>query len=320
MNNEFGNAPANQPKDNRTLIYGILIGLLLVTWGYIIYDKSKTKEEITTLSNQATMVTNERDEIKELYNASLVRLDSLMGENQSLADSMDTRNSEVAKLKSEIRKILGNSNATKEDLAKARRMIGDLNGQIETLSREVNRLKGENRELTTTNQRITEEKQQVEQNLATTSAEKEAIQKNLDETMDVAGTLKASNIAIMAINEKSGGKEKETTTAKKVDKLRVTFDLDPNRLAKNGQKEIYVSVTSPDGSPISKGNFSTREEGQKFYTSVVPVDYDNTRKAPVSFDLRNESGYKTGDYKIEIYHNGFKIGEGTRSLKKSGLF
>ncbi len=25
-------------------------------------------------------------------------------------------------------------------------------------------------------------------------------------------------------------------------------------------------------------------------------------------------------YKIEIYHNGFKIGEGVRSLKKGGLF
>ena len=26
------------------------------------------------------------------------------------------------------------------------------------------------------------------------------------------------------------------------------------------------------------------------------------------------------NYKIEIYHNGFKIGEGVRSLKKGGLF
>jgi hypothetical protein len=33
-----------------------------------------------------------------------------------------------------------------------------------------------------------------------------------------------------------------------------------------------------------------------------------------------ESDFQKGDYKIEIYHNGFKIGEGTRTLKKGGLF
>jgi len=30
--------------------------------------------------------------------------------------------------------------------------------------------------------------------------------------------------------------------------------------------------------------------------------------------------FETGDYKIEVYNNGFKIGEGVRSFKKGGLF
>jgi hypothetical protein len=30
--------------------------------------------------------------------------------------------------------------------------------------------------------------------------------------------------------------------------------------------------------------------------------------------------FQTGNYKIEIYQNGFKIAEGVRSLKKGGLF
>ena len=33
--------PQQQPKDNRKLIYGILIAALVGTWGYIIYDKNK---------------------------------------------------------------------------------------------------------------------------------------------------------------------------------------------------------------------------------------------------------------------------------------
>ena len=39
--------------------------------------------------------------------------------------------------------------------------------------------------------------------------------------------------------------------------------------------------------------------------------------------LEGEEEYfidKVVDYKIQVYHNGFKIGEGVTSLKKGGLF
>ncbi|MCU0334184.1 MAG: hypothetical protein MUF62_03930, partial [Chitinophagaceae bacterium] len=72
-------------KDNRNLIYTGLAAALLLTWGYIIYDKNKTSEQVTNLTSQNTMVTSERDQVRELYNGSLARLDSLMGENQLIA-------------------------------------------------------------------------------------------------------------------------------------------------------------------------------------------------------------------------------------------
>lgn len=314
-----------EKKDNRTLIYGILVAALLGTWGYIIYDKNKTSEKMGTLSSQNTMITTERDEVRELYNSSLTRLDSLMGENQNLADSIEGRNSEVAKMKNEIRKILANKNATSADLARARKMINELNDKVSTLAAQVEQLQGENQELTTTNERITLEKQQVEENLSLTAAQKDSIANALDETRNIASTLRVSNINISPINDKGDGKEKETSTAKKVDKLRISFDLDQNRLAPAGEKELYVSITAPDGTPITipsngSGTFTTREEGEKFFTSKVNVQYENTRKIPVSFDWSQDKQFQTGAYRIEIYHNGFKIGEGVRNLKKGGLF
>ncbi|HMP91334.1 MAG TPA: hypothetical protein PKD90_00545 [Phnomibacter sp.] len=320
MSTEFSNNPAPQ-KDNRTLIYGLLVAALLGTWGYIIYDKSKTKEKETVLTAQNAQVTSERDEVRELYNASLSRLDSLMGENQQLAENLEGKNGEIAKLRSEIRSILANKNATAADLARARAMIKELNGRIENLAAEVDRLSAENENLVTTNTRITNEKAQVEEALAATQTEKVAIQQSLDETKDIASTLKVNNISIEAVNEKKSGKEKETTTARKADKLRISFDLAENRLAPTGQKEIYVAITAPDGTPISaNSNFTTREEGEKFYTSKIDVQYEQGKRTPVSVDWRQDKPFQTGNYKIEIYHNGFKIGEGVRSLKKGGLF
>jgi hypothetical protein len=40
----------------------------------------------------------------------------------------------------------------------------------------------------------------------------------------------------------------------------------------------------------------------------------------VSFDWKQGDKYQTGEYRIEIYNNGFKIGEGRKALKKGGLF
>jgi myosin heavy subunit len=320
-NNFSQESSAAGKKDYRTLIYSGLAAALLITWGYIIYDKNKVKEQVNALTNQNTLVTNERDQVREEYNKSLIRLDSLMGENQMMSDSLDTRNSEIAKLRAEIRRVINNKNATAADLARARQMINELNSRIENLAMEVKRLEGENQELIATNERIVTEKKAVEAQLANTETEKQTIQKNLEETADIASTLRATNINIFALNERNSGKEKQTSIAKKADKLRITFELDENRLAKDGEKELYITVTAPDGSPISNSTvFTAREEGEKPYTSRLTIPYERTKKNPVSFDWRSDKGFQTGNYKIEIYHNGFKIGEGVRSLKKGGLF
>ena len=316
----------NKPerKDNRSIIYGVLAAALIGTWGYIIYDKSKSGEKIEQLQSQYTTTDSARTVVQDMYNMSLGRLDSLTGINQSLTDSLSGRNGEIAQLKNEIRGILNNKNATAAELSRARRMIEELNGKIGDLAVEVDRLKGENTQLVARNEQVTQEKQVVETNLATTTAEKQVLDSTLTSTVDIASTLHVSSIAIKALDEKKSGKEKEVEKAKNVDKLRIMFNLDPNRIAQAGEKELYVAITAPDGTPVSvpaygSGNFNTREEGDKFFTSKVVVQYDPAKANNVSFDWKQDKKFTTGNYKIEVYHNGFKIGEGTTSLKK-GLF
>ncbi|QEC68143.1 hypothetical protein FRZ67_12845 [Panacibacter ginsenosidivorans] len=310
------------PKDNRKLIYGLLIAALLGTWGYVVYDKSKSKETITQLQTQYSNVDSARNEIQDEYNDALARMDSLTGSNTQMSGELSERQKEIDKLKANIKTELAKKGA---DLSKAKSMIAELNGKINDLVAEVDRLKAENQELTTTNQRVTAErdtvaaqKQVVEQTLSTTQQEKAHVE-------DIGSTLHASNINITAIDIKNSGKEKTTTTAKRVDVFRISFDLDENRISPSGSKELYVSVTGPDGKPITmpstSGTFTTRDEGDKTFTSKVTVEYEQGKRTPVSFDWKPEAGkYQTGNYKVEIYQNGFKIGEGTKALKKGGIF
>ncbi|MEO7309525.1 MAG: hypothetical protein ABIX01_03945 [Chitinophagaceae bacterium] len=321
--------PEKRPvKDNRNLIYGLLVAALLGTWGYIIYDKSKSNEKIEQLQTQYLNVDSSRNEVQLMYNSSLQRLDSITGANQNLTDNIKTqegiageRTREIDKLKEEIKSILTKKNATAAELATARRKIGELNNSITSYIAEIEQLKGENKELQAKNVHITTEKQAVEKTLE----ESQVVKKQLEDAVDVGSTLHASNISVTPINEKGGGKEKQTTTAKRVDKLRIAFALDGNRIATNGEKELFVCLYGPDGQPISipaygSGSFNTREEGEKFFTNKINIVYDKDKGSTVSFDWHQDQSFKTGDYKVEVYHNGFKIGEGITKLKKGGWF
>jgi predicted nucleic acid-binding Zn-ribbon protein len=323
--------PQQRPtkKDDRKLIYGILITALLGTWGYIIWDKSKSKESVSQLQSQVTAVDSSRNAIQQEYNDALARLDSATGNNTELQGALAERKAEIDQLKQEIASITRNKNASAAELARARQLIRTLNGKIDDMYAEIERLKTENQELTASNTqlttektRLTTEKVQLEENLTTTQTQK----KELEDKVDVASTLHVSGLNITPIDLRKGGKEKSTTTARRVDVLRVSFQLDENRVAPSGTKELYISITDPKGAPVTtpdlgSGTFDTRESGSKFFTTKVSVPYEQGRRAPVSIDWKQPNGnYQTGDYKIEVYHNGFLIGQGVRSLKKGGLF
>ena len=50
------------------------------------------------------------------------------------------------------------------------------------------------------------------------------------------------------------------------------------------------------------------------------VDLETAKKKNVEFAFTPGANFQKGNYTIQIYQNGFKIGEGTRELKKGGLF
>ena len=84
-------------------------------------------------------------------------------------------------------------------------------------------------------------------------------------------------------------------------------------------------MTGPDGKPIAvealgSGIFNTREDGEKTFTQKVQINYTQGQRQTVSFDWKQNTPFQIGNYKIEVYHNGFKIGEGVKEFKKSGLF
>ncbi len=314
-------SPQNNPprRDSKNLIIGLLAVGILGTWGYFLWDKNNNEQEMTKLQTQYVAVDSSKNELQKSFDDALSRLDSLTGYNNEIEGKLTERNSEISKLKSQINNILRKQKLTEAERKKAQSLIAELNDKLNGLEQEVARLTSENETLTTEKAAVTVERDQYKSQKDTL----EIVKQGLEQTVSVARTLNAYGIAITPINEKKG-KEKITSTAKRVDKLIISFDVD-NRIAETGSEEIFVAITDPDGKPVAvealgSGSFTTREEGEKLFTAKVNVDVETGKKKHVEFAWKQNSEFKTGPYKIEIYHNGFKIGEAVKELKKGGLF
>jgi len=315
---ELQKAPAD--KNYKNVIIGILAAGIIGMGGYLIVDKNKTTEVIQQKETQIAAVTVEKSDIQKSFDASLARLDSMSTVNKGLEGKLTAKNSEISKSKAEIRSILNKKNATAAELSRAKTLIASLNGQIESMQADIARLTQENQGLANDKVVLTHEKEKLTTDLATTTV----VKQDLEKKVDVASTLNAYNIQITPINVKGNGKEKVSSVAKRVDKLVVSFDVD-NRIAQPGKTDVYVLVIGPDGKPLAgdvagSGTFTTREEGDKSYTAMVNVDIETAKKKNVEFAFKPGTNFQQGDYTIQIYQNGFKIGEGIRSLKKGGLF
>jgi len=317
------------PKFNwMALVAGILFFSLSASVLYIIWYKNQSidtirekivEEKPVLLASNNNVPDNSgqiNDLQKELADATM-HYDML----KTLSAKKDTANTllekEILIKKDSIYTLLRKVNLSQPELIKARDLIASLKGTIEGYKTQVEKLANDKVALIQEKQSIATQRDNVQahyDSAVTVISQKE-------DSINIGSTLSAVNFSIAGINEKSNGKEKETVVARHVDKLRINFEIAQNRIAGSGTKELYVCVTDPQNLPITvealgSGKFITRDGAEKFYTQKLDVNYiEGPPNQEISFDWRQNTNFEPGDYKIEVYNNGFKIGEGVRHLK-----
>jgi hypothetical protein len=316
-----GIVPPKEKNNLRVLLTGGLLVALLSTWGYIIYDKNKVKETIEQKDTLVANTSTQRDQLQKELEDAAMRYDELKTSNAKKDSTITIKDREIGEKRAKIQQLLSKANASVADLAEARRLITSLRGDIEGYKEQVALLTEQKTQLIAEKAIVTQQRDRIRRDYDSSSL----VIKQKESLIDIGTTLHASNFNIVGINEKRNGKEKTTATAKRVDKLRISFDLDENMIAKSGTKEVYVCITAPDGTPVAvealgSGKFSDRTGAEKPFTQKVEVNYTQNKRQSVSIDWKQNSDFLKGNYKIEVYNNGFKVGESYKALKKGGLF
>ena len=195
-------APESSKSDWRTFLSIGLVIALLGTWGYIIWDKSKTKEAFLQKDTQYAAVASEKDTLQSLLDEATSRYDMLKTTNAKKDSSITVKDREISEKKARIQSLISKSNATREELAEAKRLIGSLNSDIQGYKAQIETLKGQNLVLTREKEAVTQEKIKVEQEYDSAKS----VIKAREDVIDIGSTLHASNFNITGVIEKKNGK------------------------------------------------------------------------------------------------------------------
>lgn len=301
------NTPQN-PKKDYTKVYGVVIVLLLISNIFFIVKSNKVTKQRDAVQEQFDISDSSRRAVENDYSAALVRLDELVSENTKMEDVLNDKNGEIARLRREIDAIIKNKNATAADLGKAKRLIATLNTKVQTYEERIASLESDNARLTKERELLAEEREELDE-------EREKLTK-------LGSILHVSNIRMEPLDIRRGGKKvRETEKARRVDVMRIMFDIDENRIKETSVTEFYLKITAPNGNVLSNAAYgsgvATLDNGQPLnYTlsKLIEVQH-NTPVDDVVVDWNQDSDYESGDYKIEIYQGGFEVGSGMVTLK-----
>lgn len=279
-------------------------------------DKIKidvTEKERTLLTTQSKLDSIGRE------------LDAKIAEVTALGGQVEELESLKAQLEQDKKNLLNSKSVSIRDF---QNKIKNYESILVQKDEEIARLRSENTNLTSQNQTLSTQVSTLETEKTSLQTEKAALNdsvqnytsrnRELSEKVTLAAALKAMNITTTAIN--SRGREREGTEykARRVDKVKVTFKLSENPLTKKENKTIYMRLLDPRGNVISdmatgSGAFTFGGK-ETVYTAKQTVFYDNSGQT-VDFIYSRGTPYEAGTYTIELFSEGFRVGQSSFAIK-----
>lgn len=288
----------------RSGLLWILIGLLAITngvtfWMYL-QEKNKAANEIVVKEQ----VIVERENIK----GDLLQLQkdysSLQTNDKTLQAEIDAKKAEIAQLLEDAEKHKGDAYVISKLKKETETLRQIMRGYIRTID-----------SLGTLNKNLIVEKDNVLKELdsekgKTTNLSKE--KEDLQSTIQKGSILSCFNVVAKGVKFKSGGKkESETTKASRTEKIKVSFSLGENKIAKAGEKTVYVRIVTPDGKEMSKNyddnyRFSFNKSSG-YFAGKQSLNYSNVEISGVTY-CEGQGELVPGNYIIEISCDGAVIG------------
>jgi TolA-binding protein len=307
-----------QKQDRKTLLWAALAVLLLLNLVlvYFIYHEKQenvAKDEIITAKTEEVLfIKTKLDSISAELDVKIAEIQKLGGSVDSLVVLKERLEKDKLELKNANTYSAANYN---KKIRSYETILSEKDSEITQLRQQLGTVTSKNEELSQKVTGLESERQQLADSVTNYSVQN----KELSEKVNIASALRAENLTVNAISSKGKESKGGKYRSKRIDKLKVNFQLGENAVAQQNSKEIFLRILDPDGAVLSDmatGSGSFMYNGQELiYSSKQTVAFDNTRQSVDIFYGRGGIPLKDGKYSIEVYSEGFKIGQGEFTVK-----
>lgn len=310
-NTDFNVADNPNRRNNYLTILLIIIALLAAANIYLWVKLNQRNKEVAVKTEKTTMDSMRIVDLDAKYSQALADLESIKGQNASLDSLIMQKETEIRKMQADLSKRKMSESEYKKQVANLQRLIEDLKVQITQLEQEKGILVQQKDSLGhQLSVQISESGRLKEQN------------KILGRKATIGSLLKPQTINATAVFGKGPrNKEKETTNARKAERIRVCFDIDENKAADPGLKTFLLRVISPEGVTMAvqsqgSGVFELAESGEQMqYTTKTEIDYKQAKQNVCMYWGGSSGGFPKGKYTVELYQDGYRLGTQTFTLK-----
>ncbi|TAG52320.1 MAG: hypothetical protein EAZ27_12430 [Cytophagales bacterium] len=305
----------NQKSSNLTKI---LIGVAVVQLGIIIFlamKLSSSNNEVEKLSGTVAInedvISQKTKELESLSND----FERIKKEREQLGLVNDDLEKQLTTLNSAIADLKKSKNLDSSKRKELEQLVASLRAEISKQDQEIASLKAANDSLTTDVSNLTKEKSKLGDSLNNVAMKKS----DLEGKLKFASILKAEQFKITVLKENGKEIEDDDYKASKINRVKITFRLVDNKAAKQESKDFFMRLIVPGGDSFSDvnngGGTTTLSDGTQInYTMKQTLTFDNSGQNMVFITFAGMK-YVEGEYKTEIFCDGFKIGSGTFKVR-----
>ena len=303
----------------KTKIIIVLSVLVIGLSGILLYESLNTKMSEIEIRQQFSHLKDEYKQIEKDLDMAI--------------NDLEINNQEIIAQKEKIGRLIRKNNITEEELNQAKKMMKNLSEVVlksykskvrnleekegglvkekESLAQQILKIQKKVEEI---NDRYNKEKR--------SSKMKEHILREKEEQINYASRLILSNFILNGFKVRNSGKEIQTDKASRIDRIKVSFDIVPNKLVESGIKKIYTIIKKPSGDIVTFVNQDTGEfifENKRMkYSDELKFSYTSGEEKTLEFTWDNED-FERGDYVMEVYEKTKNeivlIGKAIKSLR-----
>jgi hypothetical protein len=302
----------NGAVNNR--VYGSIIVVLLLINSFTFYQLFIENTKKVDVTSQKAVLEHQFKDLSDTLFVRSNELNLFKGKTAELDQAIADKQEQLDREKKLIQNLFAKAKLSQAELSKARNLIVQYQNSIADLGSQIAALTKQNQELMAANGQLNTDLS-LERSIAVKLTEQN---KGLAKKVELGSLLPLAKMDVEAIRNRNNGKEVHVKRAKVAESLKISFETGANKVIDAGPVSLYVRIINPKGETIAvtdqgSGTLLSAQVPEPVqYTKKADFDYDQNNKKVVVYWSRNITD--PGIYKVEVYQNGYVIGQGQVKL------